>query len=1618
MGTLAYVSGVELLTDTLSEIVTITQAGNASVTNGILVVNGIDSGVSSAVSPGDDVQVKLQSHSNFISSTYSVLDIDGEQFLFHVITKRDPSTIYSPAFRFFDKFSKLGVNWTPSISGNAIGLFNISSESFAETVIDHNAPAIGTVTPDTEYYFVADYHNNSVYRLDTDTLSTIQRIQVGSRPSSIVYTPSPAGTEKSTVYVTCAGDNKVYRLASEDYAAIDSISVGSNPIYSLFDSDTNSIWVANFNSGTVTKITVNLETYGHTEQTISVGNGPHHIAQNSTDIFVSCANSDQIYRINKTTNSSTPVNVGGTPWSVTISSSTYYYVACSYDGTIQRRMLSNNVLDTTWNIGGIPDVLLEDLTSSPYLFVSDSENNRIASIEKATGSVQTYSPTLSKVFGIARNADDDNLIGTHLFYPNAPSRLVARDYDLSTGIVFPPKFGEALTSIVESDELTISGTDQILPVSIGDNTFNAYILKNTINVGSSTSVEEGDTIAVGMETSSTPEDLRSIRVAVGDYVADFEVTTAQVNSLPNGFTFSYHYNQTLSLNVDGGTHSILGIDPGVILNTTSSAGSNLIKNTVSQGTSASYELNDTISIDADVPADYNTTYISLVDMGLFELPFVVQSQLDPNHRVLSPSHTKLLPVEFPDSTGIADPREVTLYSTDLVTEATVTTDINSSLPGTPPASEYNNTDDYMLFADYIGNRIIRVKTDGTPVQEITSSDIIGPYSVSFAPRLADNPGVLAKPIVSSAFADKVIVLERNGWTQEHVVSVGQRPLGVTGGRELTGGSFEFYVCCYDADKIQHVTYDGSTFTSVDINVPANSGPTAITLSQDGTLVYATLFKTNKVVIIQSDVIIDTIDVQTSPIEIVTSQHGVFVANLASSSVSWINDAGIVIENIPVSSCPVNISVDGTSLYVTHLESEQYNVVEFNVSVEGLSSFVRNLDMPSNTYLYGSSIISGNLYTLRQYPARTSRLTTPVLWPTTAVIENVTDITKGLTVDTPVFNPTGANQYPIRMEIPNLFNGRIVVNEVEVGSVAYLYETDDVKVRIDAVNETAYLHNVPLIFEGHIIDLRFTTEPDLELDPLVFIPQFDLYINEYGYSNIVTVSGITAGYSSDISADPFVGVILNEVDITNIDPELPTEFSVQNGDTIQLYALPGRPYGATAQHRLVTHGGIEYFFELTSLPLNNSEHSNLNDYYTLSLGFNNDIIYYMTTSAMLSPDNGSIDNIKVMDISGFDYDTQNAVFNQFEPFDYNIKTSLLVQQGSPDPLSLNTFYYVDLVDLLPSFVTKVINLVDSPDFEQIKNNTISNSDTNFEELTESTILFTGTSSERNVPSTTLRKSISSDREFFNRPRYTTVDYERNVVNTEPKINITLAWYEVRHSEFIDSFWSKYTYDQVAYDISIENHSYDFVSINHLYEWGYHEAGPRINDNFIKDLLYYRSEFAPYFSSYAVNITWSPVMDFIFGPEFEQVYAANGGFSYDELWTMSAIQGNTPEKVQPKIEALNSPSFVTIEDVKRVGVPITALIKFETGTSSNFSHLTPVSHTEEWFDNTAIYSITEKGYFTSQALAEADAVSNGHDINDVLTVEIEPGGWIWGYVLDDNTNACDIQTFRVKGWIRGG
>lgn len=1634
MGTLAYVSDAELNTDVESEIINVTDAGTAFVDAGVIVLNSVDSGPSVAVSPGDELKVKITSSTDFVDSRYSTLDLNGELFVFQVITKRDPSLIYTPAYKTEPRYSTLGQTWTPQNQNNKIGKFNVTSDSVSEFVLDHTVSGTGPIASETSYAFVADFYANVVYRVALDTGTTLQRITGFDKPADIVYGQGPVAEDRAVPYIINYGNSTVSRLSLTDFTITGTISLasGASPIKAVYDDDQGALWTANFNNNTVSKISINRETFAHTITVYNVDNGPHDILLDGDNIYVVCALSDSVVRIHKVTEDITSLTVGEVPWSITESDS-FLFVTNTVSKTVSKISKTTFTVDDTYtDFGDLPDSCIVVGNS---LFVNDFENATMYEKSITTGSLlDTHTWSSSRTYAVGVDRDTQDFIYSALFYPNTPTRFAARDYDLDNAVVFSPLQSLDLNETVVSNTITVSGIDQILPLSIQPTPATAELYKNGSPEGTVTTVENGDTFYVEAVSSGDYDTSVITTVTIGDVVSSFDIQTVALTAVPEGFTFPSRFNQALNTYVNGDTHTIEKIDAPVDLATTvtpDTGTTDLVKNEVLSGTSVTYNLDDTISIRDYTSLGYQVTNIYFVDTGIFELPWVTQTTLDPDSKHLNPSQINALPVEFNSTTGELDPTEVTIYSTDLTSEITTTIVVDSALPGSPDPAEYNNTDDYILFADYLGNRVIRLDADGNPVQEITG--LVNPYDVSFIPKVADNT-VSTKVVVTSSGSDEVYIYNRDTWTVDHVVSVGARPLGVTGGQELVAG-FEFYVCCYDDDKVQRVHYNGSTFSITDIALPAGSGPVACTLHTSGFKVFVSCFKTDKMVVIDSSSIVGTVDTDVRPISIASAPDDVFVANMASNTVSWYTKDGNFVGRVDTySAIPIDVTVSGTSLYVTHMESSTTQISEYDISVVGSPTLQRTFNVPNNDYLYGSAVSNGKLLTLRQYPARDSRTIQSLPNPTTlASIPNVTEAPIGVTQDTAAFYATGANNYPIRMRTPGLFDSRFVVNGQEVGIDTWVYPTDEIVLRVDLVNVPGYLHNVPVIFEGKVYDVTVSTEPDRDPNPLIFAPVGGLYTFEYGYSNVVTIAGMTVGVTSPVVANPFVGIVLNGTDITNADETQSTSFTITNGDELQLYGLPGRPYGSTAIHTIDVHG-IDYSFEVSSFSLNNPEYQN---FYIYDAGF---LVVlsapevYETRAFNVSASSEQNNSI-VLPGFGSDYIlTQGLSYQSNASYAYDAETfntvdinlvkeyqSFTLNSIDMEPETIYQYTYSDFVDLRPATGEPFTRLFVDTHYD-VDKNTVLSTDTSFDR-TEKSVFILSSNYQPMVNGTIYVYDIPNNRfdlDRFDRRRTITAEYDRDEADSCLFIDVSdwYKWWERRHSEFVGTTYERHYWAQVLHGITLESYGYEqkLHGITVIKDLVYN---PILYDMiFDTGILYGIYSHGTTYDGYSVNITTSPVVEFDYTPSAEMLLH---GTDQDYMTLLGMLNYGVVnyDYTRKKYIPHSMPSPVKEAFVRQQGVSIYAVLKFEAdGTSIHPAALTPIKDYDPWYDNTPLYSVTQKHYFTSQQDAINDGVSNGYLEEDIITVEVEPGGWIWGYKVIDYTNACDGLGFRVRGWIRGG
>src|SRR3989344_3462739 len=162
----------------------------------------------------------------------------------------------------------------------------------------------------------------------------------------------------------------------------------------------DSVWVANINSNTVSRISKSTNSV---TATISVDNGPFGVAVDPDSVWVTNRNSNTVTRINKSTNSITAnIGVGATPRGIGVDSESVW-VANGSSHTVSRINKSTNSVTATIGVGFDPTGIAVD---SDSVWVSNQSSFSVFRINKSTNSVTVRITGLgSSPWGISVDSD-------------------------------------------------------------------------------------------------------------------------------------------------------------------------------------------------------------------------------------------------------------------------------------------------------------------------------------------------------------------------------------------------------------------------------------------------------------------------------------------------------------------------------------------------------------------------------------------------------------------------------------------------------------------------------------------------------------------------------------------------------------------------------------------------------------------------------------------------------------------------------------------------------------------------------------------------------------------------------------------------------------------------------------------------------------------------------------------------------------------------------------------------------------------------------------------------------------------------------------------------------------
>ena len=157
------------------------------------------------------------------------------------------------------------------------------------------------------------------------------------------------------------------------------IAVGTYPYGVAFDG--TNIWVANYGSNNVSKINVSTNTVA---ATVSVGAAPHGVAFDGTNIWVTNYNSGNVSKINVSTNTvAATVSVGTAPVGVAFDG-TNIWVANYSSNNVSKINVSTNTVTATVSVGASPIGVAFDGTN---IWVANYSSNNVSKINAKTNGV-------------------------------------------------------------------------------------------------------------------------------------------------------------------------------------------------------------------------------------------------------------------------------------------------------------------------------------------------------------------------------------------------------------------------------------------------------------------------------------------------------------------------------------------------------------------------------------------------------------------------------------------------------------------------------------------------------------------------------------------------------------------------------------------------------------------------------------------------------------------------------------------------------------------------------------------------------------------------------------------------------------------------------------------------------------------------------------------------------------------------------------------------------------------------------------------------------------------------------------------------------------------------------
>jgi len=205
------------------------------------------------------------------------------------------------------------------------------------------------------------------------------------------------------------------------------------------------------------------------------------------------------------------------------------------------------------------------------------------------------------------------------------------------------------SATVTSNTVTLSGFNQSVTASVSGQG-SPSLLINGSSVGSSGTVNSGNTIAVRLTSSASVGVTFSATVTISGVSDTFSASTMAADTTPNSFTLNSQNGNTAGTQAVSNTVTISGINAAVTATVSGSGSPSIIKNGTVSGSSVSFSNGDTLALQMTASTGASASATSTVSIGGVSVNFQVTTSSATNG--IPSEKFRLMVREDPSSTVV------------------------------------------------------------------------------------------------------------------------------------------------------------------------------------------------------------------------------------------------------------------------------------------------------------------------------------------------------------------------------------------------------------------------------------------------------------------------------------------------------------------------------------------------------------------------------------------------------------------------------------------------------------------------------------------------------------------------------------------------------------------------------------------------------------------------------------------------------------------------------------------------------------------------------------------------------------------------------------------------------